>query len=86
MAFPSKRREALVISVTILKAAKHGARTTRLMSLVSLSYGQFVRYVTFLKACGFIEEYDGLYQTTDRGLKLIDEFESSLFIRDLLIT
>jgi predicted transcriptional regulator len=85
LTFPFKRRSSLVISVAILKAAKNGIRKTRLLSSVSLSYEQFIRYVEFLKAHGFIDEYDGSYQTTGEGLKLIEEFESSSLIRSVLV-
>jgi predicted transcriptional regulator len=84
--FPSRRRGSLVISVDILKAAKNGVRITRLLSSVSLSYEQFTRYIEFLKAHGFIKEYDALYRTTDKGLELIEEFDSSLLIRSVLDT
>jgi predicted transcriptional regulator len=84
--FPPKRRSSLVISVEILKAAKNGIRKTRLLSSVSLSYEQAIRYVEFLKMHGFLRECDGLYRTTDEGLKLIEEFESSSLIRSVLAT
>jgi len=76
----------LVISVAILKAAKNGARITHLLNSVSLSYEQFIRYIEFLKAHGFIKQYDTLYQTTDKGLELIEEFTSSQLIRTVLAT
>jgi len=52
--FASRRRGALVISVTILKTAKNGVRKTHLLSSVSLSYEQLTRYLEFLKSRGFI--------------------------------
>jgi predicted transcriptional regulator len=81
---PFKRREALVISVAMLKAAKHGIRKTHLISSVSMSSDQFTKYVEFLKAHGFIEECGNLYQTTEEGLELIEEFDSSSLIRSVL--
>ncbi len=84
--FPSKRRSSLVISVAILKAAKNGIKTTHLVTSVSLSYDQFIRYVEFLKVHGFIRQYDTSYQTTYEGLKLIEEFDSSSLIRSVLAT
>ena len=86
LTFPSKRRGSLVISIAILKAAKNGIRKTHLLTSVSLSYDQFIKYVEFLKAHGFIREYDTSYQTTDEGLKLIEEFDSSSLIRSILAT
>ena len=83
---PFKRRGSLVISVSILKAAKNGVRITHLLNSASLSYEQFIRYIEFLKANGFIKEYNTLYQTTDKGLELIEEFDSSPLIRSVLAT
>jgi len=86
LTFPSRRRSSLVISVEILKAARKGIKRTRLLSSVSLSYEQSIRYVEFLKTHGFVKERDGLYRTTDEGLELIEEFESSSLIRSVLST
>jgi len=86
MNFLSRRRGSLVISVAILKAARNGIRKTHLLSSVSLSYSQFTKYIEFLKARGFIKEYDTSYQTTDKGLQLIEEFESSSLIRNVVAT
>lgn len=86
IALPFKRRGTLVISVAILKAAKNGARMTHLLNDASLSYEQFVKYADFLENCGFIKEEGNLYQTTDKGLELIDEFETSSLIRSVLAT
>jgi len=85
-AFASRRRGALVISVTILKTAKNGVRKTHLLSSVSLSYEQLTRYLEFLKARGFIREHDTLLQTTNKGLELVEEFDSSELIRSVLPT
>ena len=74
----------MVISVAILKTARHGARKTSLIRSVSLNYGQFIRYITLLKACGFIVEDDAFYETTEKGLKLLREFESSPMIQSVL--
>ena len=74
----------MVISIAILKAAKNGIRKTHLLNLGSLSYEQLMRYSDFLKAHGFIKDSDSLYQTTDKGLKLIEEFDSSSLIREVL--
>jgi len=86
MNFPSRRRGSLVISVAIVKAAKKGVKKTHLLSSVSLSYEQLIRYIEFLKALGFIKEYNTLYQATDKGLQLIEEFESSSLIRNVVST
>ena len=41
-----------------------------------------MRYMDFLKAHDFIKDYGSFYQTTDKGLKLIEEFDSSSLIRE----
>ena len=84
--FPSKRRSSLVILIEILKAAKRGIRRTHLLTSVSLSYEQSTRYIEFLKAHGLIKQNDNVYQTTDEGLDLIEEFNSSSLIRSVLAT
>jgi predicted transcriptional regulator len=84
LAYPFKRRSSLVISIVILKAAKKGIRITHLLSLGSLSYEQLMRYMDFLMAHDFIKDYGSFYQTTDKGLKLIEEFDSSSLIREAL--
>jgi len=87
MNFPSRRRGSLVISVSILKAAKKGIKITHLLSSVHLSFEQITRYIQFLKAHGFIRyRPDALYQTTDKGLQLIEEFDSSSLIRKVVAT
>ena len=83
---PFKRRESLVISIAILKAAKRGIRKTHLLSSVSMSSEQFTKYTKFLKAHGFVEECGNLYQTTKEGLELIEEFDSSPLIQNVLTT
>lgn len=74
------------ISVAILKAAMHGVRQVTLIRSVSLSYGQFTRYVRLLQACGLLSENKTFYQTTEKGRELVKEFESSPLIRSVLIT
>jgi predicted transcriptional regulator len=83
---PFKRRESLVISIAILKAAKHGIRKTHLLSSVSMSSEQFTKYTKFLKDHGFVEELGNLYQTAKEGLELIEEFDSSPLIQSVLAT
>jgi predicted transcriptional regulator len=83
---PFKRRSSLVISIAILKAAKKDVKKTHLLYSLSLSYEQFTRYIEFLKTRGFIKECNMSYQTTDKGLELIEEFESSSLIRSVVDT
>jgi len=86
MTFPSKKRESLVISIAVLKAASKGIRKAHLISSVSLSYKLFTKYIQFLTVHGFIEEHNGFYQTTEKGLELIKELDSSMLIRSVLAT
>jgi len=86
LTFPSKRRSPLVISIAILKAARRGTRKTHLLCSVSMNFGQFTKYIEFLKAHGFIEEHGNWYQTTKEGFELIEEFESSSLIRSVLVS
>jgi predicted transcriptional regulator len=78
-----KRRSFLAICIAILKTAKSGVKKTHLLCSASLSYEQLIRYVEFLKAHGLIEEYDSSYHTTQKGLRLIEEYESSSLIRGI---
>lgn len=83
LAFSFKRRGSLAICLAILKAAKNGTKKTHLLNSASLSYGQLIRYAEFLKHCGFVEEYSNMLRTTDKGLELIREYESSSLIHVL---
>ena len=82
--YPFKRRDSLIISIAILKAAKGGIRKTLLLSSASLSFTQFTMYAGMLEAQGFLRKSDCSYQTTKRGLELIKEVESSSLIRSIL--
>ena len=79
-----KRRSSPAICLTILKSAKKGTKKTHLLNSASLSYEQLIRYVEFLKFYGLVEEHDASVQTTDKGLKLLSEYESSSLIRVLV--
>lgn len=84
--FLSRRRESLVITVSILKSAKKRILKTHLLGSASLSYTQLVRYLDFLEANGFIEKNGNQYKTTMKGLELIMEFESSPLTQYILTT
>lgn len=81
--FPSKRRGSLIISVSILKTARHGIKNTNMIQAVSLSYAQFTRYITLLRACGLITVDTACCQTTEKGKELIKEYESSPLIQSV---
>lgn len=82
--YPFRRRDSLTISIAILKAARHSVRKTQLLSSASLSFTQFAIYARMLEARGFLRKIDSSYQTTQRGLELIREVESSSLIRSIL--
>ncbi len=83
---PSRRRGTLVITVAILKASKKGILKTHILGSVALSYAQTNRYLEFLEANDFIEKYENMYRTTEKGLELIEEFKSSPLVRSILTT
>jgi predicted transcriptional regulator len=86
LTFSFKRRTSLAICIAILKTARHDVKKTHLLSLASLSYEQLNRYIGFLKDRDLIEEYNNYLHTTDKGLKLIEEYETSSLIRMLAPT
>jgi predicted transcriptional regulator len=75
--FLSRKRGSLAITIAILKAAKEGAMKTQLLYTIGMSYDQLSRYLEFLNVKDFIERNGNLLKTTDKGLELIEEFESS---------
>ena len=79
--FPWRRRGRLDITVAILKVAKYGVLKTHLLNSVALSYEQSNKYLEFLKTNNLIEKCGNLYKTTEKGLELISEFESSPLTR-----
>jgi predicted transcriptional regulator len=84
--FLMKRRGPLIITVEILKAAKNGVGKTQVLYYVGLSYSQIAKYLEFLTTKGFIEKNGSLYKTTEKGLELIEEFESSPLTRSIVAT
>jgi predicted transcriptional regulator len=83
---PTRRRECLAITIEILNASINGIIKTHLLYSVGMSYEQLIRYLGFLKKSGFIETQGNLYRTTEKGMKLIAEFESSPLTRSVLLT
>jgi len=74
--FRFKRRDRLVIIVDILKAARYGIRKTGIMQNVNLSYDQLGRYLDVLISYGLMRKDGDIYKPTEKGLKLIEDFES----------
>ena len=73
----SRRRGPLVIAVSIIKATRNGNGKTDILYSVGLSYSQLTKYLNFLTARGFVEKNSSQYKPTDKGIKLIEEYESS---------
>lgn len=70
------RRGRLNIIVDILKTAKYGERKTRIMYHAKLSYAQLESYLGLLERNKLIQNLNGKYETTEKGLKLLEEFKS----------
>jgi predicted transcriptional regulator len=85
-AFLSRRRGTLIITVAILKATRNVVGRTTVMYSVGLSYSQLAKYLGFLVSRGFIEQKRGMYKTAEKGLRLIEEFESSPLTRSIVAT
>ncbi|UCG36725.1 MAG: hypothetical protein JSV64_00115 [Candidatus Bathyarchaeota archaeon] len=85
-AWKRRRRGSLSITIAILKAAQCGILKTHLIGSVALSYEQSKRYLGFLTSRGLIEKHSRLYKTTEKGMQLVKEFESSRLTRTLLVT
>jgi len=85
-AFLSRRRGSLIITIAILKAAKNVVGITEVLYSVGLTYAQLTKYLGFLVASGFVEKKRGMYKTTEKGLNLLKEFDSSPLTRSIVAT
>jgi predicted transcriptional regulator len=65
--FLSRRRGSLIITIAILKAARHVVGKTEVLYSIGLSYSQLTKYLRFLEATGFIKKRRGRYKTTAKG-------------------
>jgi len=80
----AKRRDRHDIIVEILKTAIKGKGKTHIMYMARLSYAQLNEYLPRLVENGFLENqkikqgrtYKGVFQTTPKGLKLLENFEN----------
>ena len=66
----SKRRSAPQIILTMLENTKQGKRKTRIMYDCRLSFAQLNEYLDVLSKAGWIEEAEGIWQTTEKGLEV----------------
>lgn len=80
----TKRRDRHEIIAEILKTAKNGKIKTHIMYKAKLSYAQTNEYLSLLVDKGFLEPFTvkhkkirkKLYRTTEKGIKLLENFES----------
>ncbi len=80
----AKRRDRHDIIVEILKTAIDGKIKTHIMYKAKLSYAQINEYLALLVSKGFIEPFTvkqrkirrKLYRTTEKGMRLLANFES----------
>jgi len=74
-----KRRDRHDIIVDILKTARDGKKKTQIMYKAKLSHAQLKLYLDVLRKSGLLENNDGVFKTTRKGLQLIKDFESINF-------
>ena len=75
---PRKRRARHDIIMKILKIAKDGAKKTNIMYKARLSFSQLEQYLGALEKSGFITETSGIWNTTEKGLHVIEACEICL--------
>ena len=66
----SKRRTSPQIILEILETAKQGKRKTRVMYDCRLSFTQLNGYLDVLSKACWIEEAEGVWRTTEKGLEV----------------
>lgn len=72
---PHERRVRHDIILEILRTAKNGAKKSHIMLKARLGPAQLKRYLNALKNAGFITDKSGIWQTTEKGLHIIDACE-----------
>ncbi len=78
MRYTMKYRSKTDIIVSMLEAARHGGRKTKIMYSSYLSSQQLRLYLELVIGNGLLE-YDSTkerYRTTERGLRLLDLYSS----------
>jgi len=75
---PRKRRGRHDIIMKILKIAKDGEKKTNIMYKARLSFSQLEQYLGALEKAGFITETSGIWNTTEKGLHVIEACEICL--------
>lgn len=69
------KRGRLEIIAEILRAAKSGAKKTRITYQCNLSYCQTKRFLTYLLETGFLR-IGNSYHTTEKGLKFLQAYQT----------
>lgn len=70
-----KYRRGFEIIADILKAAKNGARKTRIMYIANLSHSLLEKYLAKTIDIGFIILNNDCYEVTERGQLFLERFE-----------
>ena len=66
------RRGRQDIIIGILKIAEYGSTRAKMIEKLNLSSAQCNRYLIDLKEAGYIAETGRLWETTEKGLQVID--------------
>jgi predicted transcriptional regulator len=83
----SVRRNNLDIFADILKAARGGARKTRIVYQANLNFKIVEKYLRSLVLNGFLEPLkDGAYVTSPRGLLFLQQYEELISSMEALQT
>ena len=69
------RRNNLDICADILQVAQPGARKTQIVYKANLNFMIVKKYLSNLIENGFIEKFDKLYYTTNKGVNFIESDE-----------
>jgi len=75
------RRQGLEIEAEILRICKDGAKKTWIVYKAYINFALVNVYIGELKRRGLLHEVEDLYQTTEKGLAFLGEYESFNKIR-----
>ena len=68
-------RSSFEIIAEMLRAAKHGAKKTRIMYSCNLSYGATEEYLTYLLEAGLLR-IGNSFHTTDKGIQFLNAYQT----------
>lgn len=69
------RRNNLDICADILQVAQPGAKKTQIVYKANLNFMIVKKYLSNLIEKGFIEKFDDLYYTTNKGVYFLESYE-----------